>query len=91
MSKIKLKDMKYTRRWYEFLRSLETEGGSVVVLILLILVFVVLAKIGINDAAAQIPIILGAILGILKGMNNTKERRSDSEQSDDDDNEPKLL
>lgn len=79
------------RKWYEFLRSLETEGGAIVVLTLLILLFVVLSKFGIVAAEQQIPILLGAILGLLKGLgDNFKDRHFDKGENDND-SKPKVL
>ena len=56
------------KKWYEFIQILETEGGAIFVLFMLILLFCSLAIFsGMEEAKAQIPIILGALIGILKG------------------------
>ncbi len=53
--------------WVKFLRSLETEGGSIVILIFLIGVVACLKHIGFKDADSQVIFILGALVGLLKG------------------------
>lgn len=53
--------------WVKFLRSLETEGGSIVILIFLIGVVACLKYVGFKDADSQVIFILGALVGLLKG------------------------
>lgn len=61
-------------QWTRFLRSLETEGGSIITLIFLIGVVACLKHIGFNDADSQVIFILGALVGLLKGKtDNHKE------------------
>jgi hypothetical protein len=61
--------------WLKFLRSLETEGGSIITLIFLIGVVACLKYIGFNDADSQVIFILGALVGLLKGKtDNNKEQ-----------------
>lgn len=70
----KILNIFHMKKWYEFIQILETEGGAIFVLFVLILLFCALALCGMDDAKAQIPIILGALIGILKGKmgNNDK-------------------
>lgn len=53
--------------WKQFLKTLETEGGTIFVLILLIMIFAFFRYIGFKDAESQIIFILGALVGPLKG------------------------
>jgi hypothetical protein len=53
--------------WVKFLRSLESEGGSIITLIFLIGVVACLKYIGFKDADSQVIFILGALVGLLKG------------------------
>jgi hypothetical protein len=55
------------KRWSEFLQSIETEGGSILILILLIVMFSLFVKMGFKDAESQVYFILGALVGLLKG------------------------
>ena len=65
--------------WFKFLRSIESEGGSLIILILLILVFAALVKLGFKDAESQIYFILGALVGLLKGKHQDKDPNQDKE------------
>jgi hypothetical protein len=57
--------------WFRFLRSLETEGGSIVVLLALVLLFSFFVKNEFfKDAESQLYFILGALVGLLKGNND---------------------
>lgn len=56
--------MKY---WTKFIKSLESEGGAIVVLLSLVLLFCGLVFLGFPDGASQLYFILGALVGILKG------------------------
>ena len=64
--------------WGKFLRSLETEGGSIMILILLIMIFAFFRFLGFKDAESQIIFILGALVGLLKGRVD-KEKEKDKE------------
>lgn len=55
------------RDWFRFLKSLETEGGSIVVLLCLVLLFSYFVKADFKDAESQLYFILGALVGLLKG------------------------
>lgn len=71
-------------KWAEFVSILETTGGSLVFLFTLLLVLFGMLKWGFLGAEAQIPIVIGAALGILKGSVMSK-------QKDDDGNGPQVL
>lgn len=61
--------------WRQFLKTLETEGGSIIILILLILIFAFFRHIGFKDAESQMIFILGALVGLLKGrIEKDKEK-----------------
>jgi hypothetical protein len=53
--------------WFRFLKSLESEGGSIVVLVVLIGIVAGLHFLGFRDADSQITFVLGALVGLLKG------------------------
>jgi hypothetical protein len=59
--------------WFKFLRSIESEGGSVLILILLIIMFAAFVKLGFKDAESQLYFILGALVGLLKGKGGNSE------------------
>lgn len=58
------------KNWFRFLKSLETEGGSIVVLLALVLLFSYFVKAEFKDAESQLYFILGALVGLLKGNND---------------------
>lgn len=55
------------RIWSRFLKTLESGGGALVILLLLIILFAMFAKWGFASAEEQLYLILGALIGILKG------------------------
>jgi hypothetical protein len=55
------------KSWFDFVKSIESEGGSVLILILLIILFAAFVKLGFKDAESQLYFILGALVGLLKG------------------------
>jgi hypothetical protein len=58
--------------WVRFLKSLESEGGSILVLVFLIGIVACLKYLGFKDADSQVIFILGALVGLLKGrVDNT--------------------
>ena len=59
--------------WSKFLKTLETEGGSIITLVLLILLFAFFKWIGFKDADSQIIFILGALVGLLKGKTEKEK------------------
>lgn len=62
--------------WVKFLKSLASEGGSIIVLVLLIPIVAWLKHLGFKDADSQVIFVLGALVGLLKGraeQNNNKE------------------
>ena len=61
--KVRIKKMV---KWAEFVAILETTGGSLVFLSVLLLVLFGMLKWGFQSAETQIPIVVGAALGILK-------------------------
>lgn len=70
------------RDWIKFLRSLETEGGSIMVLLWLVLLFSYFVKAEFKDAESQLYFILGALVGLLKGRSERKETPGNSEKND---------
>ena len=66
--------------WFKFLRSIESEGGSVFILVLLILIFAGFVKLGFKDAESQLYFILGALVGLLKGKH--QDPNQDKEWND---------
>lgn len=72
------------KRWVRFLKSIETEGGSILVLILLIVMFSLFVKLGFKDAESQVYFILGALVGLLKGNSagGTTETRTTTTEKD---------
>lgn len=72
-------------KWAEFVSILETTGGSLVFLFVLLLVLFGMSKWGFPSAESQIPIVVGAALGILKGSVMSKKK------DDDDGNGPQIL
>lgn len=72
--KEEIAEYRYMRKWYEFLRTLETEGGSILVLFVILLLFFVPSLYGFVWAKEHVVLILGAILGLLKSnMKTTKK------------------
>lgn len=76
MQNIKKNKKKKMESWYNFLRSLETDGGAIVVLLILILVFAVLVKLEFKDAESQMYFILGALVSFLKGKLQQSEDKN---------------
>ena len=60
------------KHWQRFLMSLETEGGAIIVLLSLLVMFCWLAYMGFPEAKDQVYFILGGLVGILKG--NSEQR-----------------
>lgn len=61
--------------WDKFLKSLQTEGGSIVTLIFLIPMIACLKILGFKDAETQLVFVLGALVGLLKGrVEREKEK-----------------
>lgn len=60
------KNRRVINSWAKFLQTIETEGGQIFVLLLLILMFAGFVKLGFKDAESQLYFILGALVGILK-------------------------
>lgn len=54
-------------KWSEFVASLETTGGAIVSLFTLLVLLFVFSKLGFTGADSQIPIVVGAVLGIVSG------------------------
>jgi len=78
------------RDWFRFLKSLETEGGSIVVLLALVLLFSFFVRYDyFKDAESQLYFILGALVGLLKGNNDrtAEERKANAETEKNSDEE----
>jgi len=70
------------RKWFDFLKSLESEGGSILILFVLVMLFSAFVKMEFfKDAESQLYFILGALVSLLKG-NNNKELESTVEQNE---------
>lgn len=77
--------------WTKFLRSIESEGGSVLILILLIIIFAAFVKLGFKDVESQLYFILGALVGMLKsrGMHSADKDPKEPLQLNDSDSSKK--
>lgn len=63
----------YMNGWNKFLNSLSTTGGDIFVLVIVLFVFLVgYSKTGDNMMKESITLILGALLGLLRGKSNQK-------------------
>lgn len=71
--KEEIEEYRHMRKWYEFLRTLETEGGSILVLFLILIIFFVPSLYGFVWAKEHMVLILGAILGLLKSNVKTEK------------------
>jgi hypothetical protein len=78
------------RKWYDFLKSLETEGGSIVILFALVIMFSAFVKMEFfKDAESQLYFILGALVSLLKGNNNKElEPLDEQKEKNSDTNTP---
>jgi hypothetical protein len=73
-NKKEIAEFRHMRKWYEFLRTLETEGGAVVVLMMILVLFFVPSLYGFVWAKEHMVLILGAILGLLKSNVKTEKK-----------------
>lgn len=67
------------RRWNALLKSLETEGGSIVILIFLLLLFCYLTTIGFTEADKHLYAFEGALLMLLRGNLSPKSHDEDKQ------------
>lgn len=68
------------KSWYIFVKSMEREGGSILILIFLILMFAAFVKLGFKDAESQLYFILGALVGLLKGKVGGSEDKPENKE-----------
>lgn len=59
-------------KWAEFVSTLETSGGQLVFLLALLILLFMFSKLGFQAAESQIPIVVGAAIGILNGKMRSK-------------------
>ena len=73
------------RKWFDFLKSLETEGGSIVILFVLVIMFSAFVKMEFfKDAESQLYFILGALVSLLKGNNNKELETTEQKEKNVD-------
>jgi len=73
--------MQPKREKSSFVESLNSPGGAILVLYSLIILFAVMSHFDIDKAVDQIPLILGALIGIITGKHLSQKK------SDNDDTE----
>lgn len=66
--------------WEKFLASLATDGGNIVVLLIIIVMLAVFEVLKFPDARQQLYFVIGALVGVLRGKLIGKE---DKEKEDD--------
>ncbi len=72
---------KYMRRWYEFLRSFETDGGIIFTFVFLLILFIVLNKFLNFDIKGELTAqILAGLLTFLRlgNRNKNNDNKGDS-------------
>jgi len=79
---------KYMRKWYEFLRTLETGGGSIIILLLLSVLFLILIsfQVPVPEIGRLLDMAIGALLMILKGTISSNDSHSAKEINSEGDN-----
>lgn len=82
---------KYMRRWYEFLRTLEMGGGTLIILLFLIVLFLTLSAFHVAEAGRFLDMFVGALLLHLKSSLTHPEIKKESEINNNDETKPKVL
>lgn len=72
---------KYMRKWYEFLRTLETGGGTIIILLILSIMFLILIsfQVPIPEIGRLLDMVIGALLMILKGSFSSNDSHVEKE------------
>ena len=69
-----------------FIEALNSPGGAILVLYSLIILFAVMSHYNIDKAVDQIPLILGALIGIITGKFISKKSDNDGTEKEQIDN-----
>jgi len=68
------KKKKRMNMWEKFVASFETTGGALIYLLVLLMILFIFQKFGVN-VESQIPVVIGAAIGILHNKYTSKEKK----------------
>jgi xanthine/uracil permease len=76
------KQKKRMNMWEKFVSSFESTGGALIYLLVLLVILFVFQKFGVN-VESQIPVVIGAAIGILHNKYTSKKEMDEGKENNE--------